>query len=68
MRCAVKVHEGPAMHLGEAQDVSGLNVPVYPAAGVQLLQILGNVRQSLQTCGLVFCPWPTVASHGVALC
>ena len=43
------------MHLGEAQDVARLDIPMHPAAGVQLLQILSNVQQSLQTCGCVVC-------------
>ena len=52
------------MYLGEAEDISGLDIPVHPAAGVQLLQFFGNVRQSLQACGCLafICPFlPCIA-------
>ena len=55
------------MHLGEAQDVARLDIPMHPAAGVQLLELLGDMCQSLHTCRCVLCPfcaWEETASLG----
>ena len=43
------------MYLGEAQDISGLDIPVHPAAGVQLLQVLAMCVRACKRVGA----WPS---------